>query len=103
MEIVYKTQSGIVYKLIYTTTKKMIYSKKIGKISTIITQCLVYRDELVIGFSQAQKCQCDIDSPKFAHLLVTNKIMHLIQSKKSKANIIAILRTKLFDNDGQQT
>lgn len=96
MEIVYATQSGIVYKLVYVTTKRMIYSKKIGKISTIITQCLVYRDDLIVGFSQAQKCQCDFNNPRFAHFLVTRKIMHLIRAKKSRENIWKLLKTQFI-------
>lgn len=96
MEIVYETQSNIVYKLIYTQTRKMIYSKKIGRIPTIITQCLVYRDNLIIGFSQAQKCQCDSNNPKFAHFLVTKKIMYLIKVKKSREEIWKLLKIQFI-------
>jgi hypothetical protein len=88
MVITYQTESGVTYKLVYITVRKMFYSKKIGGYPTIITQCLLYRDFfLLLGFSQVQKCQSDLNNTRFAHFLVTKKISHLIQTKKSRKNI----------------
>lgn len=96
MKLIYKTQGGTTYKFVYTTINRNIYSKKIGKYFTTITQCLLYKNDLVIGFSTAQRCFTDKQDKRYAHILVTRKLIHLIQTKRSRTNIFKMLFDKFI-------
>lgn len=84
MEILYVTKDkSINTKLVYITGRKLRGYRQ-DKTYPKVTQCLVFKNNLLQGFSEVVKCDADEDNPDFAYILVTKKAMNFVYFKEIK-------------------
>lgn len=92
MEINYITDDkSIAYKLVYITGRRLRGYRR-DKSHTIVTQCLLYRNGLIIGFGEVVKCEKDKDNTTFAQMLATKKVMSLIPFRDIRCKIWNLLK-----------
>lgn len=78
------------YELFYISKPRLQYYRK-NKRYPYFTQCIVFCNGLMLGFSQAVQCECDENNPKFAFKLVTKKAMNLIKIQFIKDGLMTEL------------
>lgn len=72
------TDKSVKYELFYICKPRLQYYRR-NKRYPHFTQCIVFCNGLMIGFTQAVRCECDEHNPIFAFKLVTKKAMELIK------------------------
>ena len=78
-KIEYNTKdNSLKYELSYICKPRLQYYRS-NKRYPHFTQCIVFCNGLMLGFSQAVRCECDEHNPKFAYKLVTKKAIDLIK------------------------
>ncbi len=78
-KIEYTTKdNSLKYELFYICKPRLQYYRR-NKRYPHFTQCIVFCNGLIVGFTQAVRCVCDEHNPKFAYKLVTEKAIDLIK------------------------
>ena len=70
--------NSLTYELFYICKPRLQYYRR-NKRYPHFTQCIVFCNGLMVGFTQAVRCECDEHNPNFAYKLVTKKAIDLIK------------------------
>jgi len=82
------------YKLLYLRGRR-IYGRARNKTFPLVTQCLVFKNGLLIGNDKIVKCDNDLHNTEFALKLLTKKIIKNIYSKDDRKEIWKKLKLKI--------
>lgn len=95
MEILYYNDDNIlIYRLVYIVTRRLTYYGK-DKTYPLITQCLLYKNNLLVGFGEVVKCQCDENNQALAYVLATKKVLKNIPFRCVRKDIWKIVHERV--------
>lgn len=94
MNIEYITEDkSLKYRLEYIVGRKLRGIRG-DKTHPPVTQCLLYRNGLLLGFGEVVKCEGDVHNIEFARKLATKKVMQLIPFRDVRTKIWEQINTK---------